>query len=208
MTHILAIGHTARESATRRVFSNLDIGRGALDDSCVEQGDHRVDLVARARARVCAEQGSSERCLGYRELRRSHFKRRANIWRWRFSKFCILRRSRLLDRTGGIANMVSQLRGCDNALRGEGDVCLASQAICTYPIPSISQRNFPNRVPIVQHRKENNGSAADYIWHVSLHLTLSQFQIDRQSLSGIANFSFSLAHDHDMLYTQLATRAR
>lgn len=52
--------------------SNLDMGRGASRGRRVEPAEELVDLGARARRRVCAEQDRRERHLGDGELRRRH----------------------------------------------------------------------------------------------------------------------------------------
>ncbi len=57
------------------MLSNLDIGGRALGDGRVEEGQHRLDVVARARPRVGAKQSSRKRRLGDNQLgRRRHFR--------------------------------------------------------------------------------------------------------------------------------------
>lgn len=56
----------------RHVISNLDIGGRALVDGCVEEGEHRLDVVAGASSRVGAEKGAGEGRFGDGKLGRRH----------------------------------------------------------------------------------------------------------------------------------------
>ena len=59
----------------RHVISNLDIVGRALGNGCVEEGKHRLDVVAGARPGVGAEQGAGEGRFGDGELGRRHRQR-------------------------------------------------------------------------------------------------------------------------------------